>query len=845
MAFSKKAKIWLIIILTPIMLLIIGIVGLKLYLTSERLKAIVIPRIEEATHRIVTIQDISFSILPSLAVSIDGLKISNPEGMKFDRDEFISLDNLRLKVKIFALLSSKLEVNYIIIDHPKIYLETTADGINNYSTSSGLDKKDNTGTKAESQSSTALLLSNLEFNNGEIEYLNKKSDSRMTLLGFNQLMSAESKPSEQSIHLEGSSSIDKLSYGSMKTWFIDEQPLSGKLKMSYQIDNDILKIDDVTAKLKDLPLTMSGSISKLLAEEMFFDLTIASPGVQMSQLLSLVPPEMLKAAKGMTSSGDVKFSTIVKGRFSEKLTPGVRGSFTVTNGKIQYASLPKSITNINVSGSFEKPEARTGDKGIGRLGLEKIGASLGSNQLTGKLNITNFDNPLLSAVFNGTMNLNEVKEFYPLEQGTDLSGLMKADISLEGNVKIPQSIKAKGKIEFQNVIIKNANSPKPLRNLNGIITFNNQLVESKQLAMNIGESDLSLAFVMKNYLGMMMEDAAKSAGKPSATITLISKQLRTIDLISEEKPKTQVADKKKAVDKQGGLLPGFDIDANVNIDKLVTEKFEFDNARGSVSISNGVIKLKNFSVNTFQGTILTKGTLDVHDLNKRPFNLDLDIVGVESNSILPKFTSFGNNIFGKFSMKTSVSGDLNDTLGLDTKTLVGNGKVQIFDGKLLGFPLTSKLAEFTGINELKEVNFKNWSNAFTISDGRVNINDLKINAGTTDFLVNGSHGLDGSMSYNLTAKLPESVSDRLKLSGVGGQFLQFFKDKEGRINLNFDVSGMTTSPALKLNTKAQEEMAKQALEQQKQKLLDQGKKKVEDELKKKVGEGLKKLFKKP
>jgi hypothetical protein len=363
--------------------------------------------------------------------------------------------------------------------------------------------------------------------------------------------------------------------------------------------------------------------------------------------------------------------------------------------------------------------------------------------------------------------------------------------------------------------------------------------------MNIGESDLSLAFVMKNYLGMMMEDAAKSAGKPSATITLTSKQLRTIDLISEEKPKTQVVDKQKAVDKQGGLLPGFDIDANVNIDKLVTEKFEFDNARGSVSISNGIIKLKNFSVNTFQGTILTKGTLDVHDLNKRPFNLDLDIVGVESNSILPKFTSFGNNIFGKFSMKTSVSGDLNDTLGLDTKTLVGNGKVQIFDGKLLGFPLTSKLAEFTGINELKEVNFKNWSNAFTISDGRVNINDLKINAGTTDFLVNGSHGLDGSMSYNLTAKLPESVSDRLKLSGVGGQFLQFFKDKEGRINLNFDVSGMTTSPALKLNTKAQEEMAKQALEQQKQKLLDQGKKKVEDELKKKVGEGLKKLFKKP
>ncbi|MBI4810711.1 MAG: hypothetical protein HY800_04580 [Ignavibacteriales bacterium] len=101
------------------------------------------------------------------------------------------------------------------------------------------------------------------------------------------------------------------------------------------------------------------------------------------------------------------------------------------------------------------------------------------------------------------------------------------------------------------------------------------------------------------------------------------------------------------------------------------------------------------------------------------------------------------------------------------------------------------------------------------------------------------------MTYALNVKLPGSLSDRLKLSGVANQLVQFFKDKEGRISLDFDVTGATASPSLKLNTKAQEDMAKQALEKEKQKLLDQGKKKVEDELKKKAEEGLKKLFKKP
>jgi hypothetical protein len=453
----------------------------------------------------------------------------------------------------------------------------------------------------------------------------------------------------------------------------------------------------------------------------------------------------------------------------------------------------------------------------------------------GSMTVTNFDDPSLRASFNGTMNLGEVRDFYPLEQGTEVGGTLTANVTLDGKVKLPQTMKATGSIAFANVTMKTATSPKPLKNLIGTITFNNQVVESKQLAMNIGESDLSLGFGLKNYMGIVSNDAVKSAGKPSATVTLTSKQLRTADLLSDEKPAT--AEAKPAEKKQTGMLPGFDIDANVSIGKLVTEKFTFTDARGTVAISNGIITLKNFSVNAFDGTIKTKGTLDLRDPKKRPFDLDLDIAGVQSNTMLSNFTSFGQNIFGKISMSTKMKGDLNDTLGFDRKTLSGTGKLQIADGKLAGFPLTTKLAEVTNLTELREINFKNWTNAFSIADGRVNISDLKVNSGATDFLVSGSHGLDGSMAYNLTTKLPASVSDRLKLGGTANQLLQFFKDKDGRINLNFTVSGMTSSPALKLDTKAQEEAAKSQL-------LEQGKKKLDDQLKKKA-DGLLKLFKKP
>jgi hypothetical protein len=167
--------------------------------------------------------------------------------------------------------------------------------------------------------------------------------------------------------------------------------------------------------------------------------------------------------------------------------------------------------------------------------------------------------------------------------------------------------------------------------------------------------------------------------------------------------------------------------------------------------------------------------------------------------------------------------------------------VQVYDGKLVGFALTNKLADYTGLDELRQLDFKNWANAFTIANGRINLTNLIVHSSAADFTMSGSQGLDGTMDYILNSKLPESVSSRIKLQGVGAELLQFFKDKDGRINLNFTVTGMVDDPALKLDTQAQQDMAKKALEQKANEL----KNKAGDDVKKKAEDALKKLFKRP
>lgn len=877
---SKKAKVWLTVLAVSVVLIGGSALALKLYFTSERLKALVLPKVEEATQRKVTIGDISLSLFPTLAIGIERLTISAPENVEFDKEEFLTLDQLMLDVNILALLKNRLAINNIILRHPKLYLEVNSDGIANYSqpnvpeqpskpAKGGHEPEPSPSGKEETpRPSTGFLLSNFRIIDGEVEYIDKPADRRIVVANYDQTMRMDVSSGAGNVLLESESSVGSLSYGSMKSFLISNLPMTTYQKLTYTPTKGLLTLDSVSIGIHEILLVLKGTIENVQSKPIL-NLSLKSTRADVAQLLSLVPKEYMKMTQGISSSGKFQFAMTIAGESSDSVQPAVKGTFAIADGSIRYAGFPKSITNISLSGAFEKPAAVLGKKLPGRFNVEKFSATLGTSAITGKLSVIDFENPSLSALVIGEMNLGEVKEYYPFEQGTEFTGSLKANFSLAGRAKVPTSIKADGKLEFRNVTVKAAASSRSLRNLNGVVTFNNQLIDSKQLSMRIGESDMTLAFTMQNYLALVMGDAAAS-GKPSMVATLTSKQLRTMDLISEEtaektattSPSTsklsggdarQLAGEqdrsKPARQTQSALLPNMYVDANVSIDKLVTEKFEFANARGSVKIREGVITLQNFSVNAFEGNLVTKGLLDMRRMDRRPFTLDFDITGVQANALLPKFTPFGNNLFGKFSMKTTLTGDVNDTLGLNTQTLNGEGKVQIFDGKLVGYPMTMKLADYTGISELREIQFKNWSNAFTISDEKIHIKDLKIAAANTDFVVNGSQGFDGSLDYKMLVRLPESVSNRLKIGGLGGELINFLKDKEGRINLTFNVTGTASNPSYALDTREAEQAAKQALEQkvreEAKRLEEEAKKKVEEELKKKAEEGLKKLFRTP
>ncbi len=846
---EKSKRIWLIVLLVPLIIFFGLILTLKLYFSSERLKSFVIPKIEETTNRKVEISDISLSIFPTIGVNIENFMISAQKSEEFEKKEYVSLKRLILDVKIIPLFSHRLEINKVILDEPDIYLEINAEGIPNY----GIDGRNigdekNFEVKTETTWKGSISLANFQINRGKLEFVDKKDNTRMLINNFNQRSRVSTLTGTNNVNFISEFEIDGISYGSVSSYFVEHLPLKGVQTSTYYPATDELVFDSVKASMKEIKMSMTGKITNT-QNVPDFDLVITSEDSEFSHMLSLAPETLIKPGQDLKSEGKFNFKMKIVGEFDDNKMPVATGEFGLVNGTIKYAELPKSITNIKLTGSFEKTDREES------FSIEHFGFNIGNNPIAGNLAVSNFDDPSISLKASGTLNLGEVKDFYPLEKGTELSGTVFGNVSVSGKANIPSEVKADGRIVLKNLFIKIPDSQRAITNLSGHIIFNNHLIDSKDMFMNIGESDLKIKFTLKNYLSIVLKDD-KNLAKPSALITLTSNQLRTADLISDREKESKGKEEKPA----SMILPGIDIKANVNIDKFVTEKFEFSNASGSVGISNAIVELQNFSVDIFRGNITTQGTLDLREPGSRPFDFKLDIVGVEANFMLTKFTSFGNNLFGKFSMTTNLKGSLDDTLGLNQNSLLGNGNVQIHDGRFVGYPVMASIAGFTGIDELRQVDFQSWKNSFTITDGRILIKDLIISAGNTDFNVNGAQSFDGTLDYSVAIKLPQELSQKLKVGGTAGQLLNTFKDKEGKLTVNLLVSGNTSKPAVGIDARGQQRQIEEAagreidkrkseleskIREETKKLEDSVKQKGVEELKKKGEDALKKLFKRP
>jgi len=837
---------------------------LKSQFSDEALTAQANQAISENLARKASVGNVSLTLWPPVSLELQDLIIENSPDTGFTHARpMFELKHALVRVNLLALLQKRIEVEDITADSPYFLQETNFLGATNLEglmkeTADSTTATPDTAAKADSESPiSGISFERITIKNLVYEKLDRKENSSLTATGIGLEVRAELESAAKELRLDGDFSIEKMSFTNVFGTLVEDLKITGSQKSKFYLEAGKFEFTEVKAIAGLLPLTLTGYMDSLYTERFFFDLKIVSPEADLKAVLSLISKKMLKDIASAKTSGKFKFDMAILGTMTKTEIPGFAMNFDLSQGKVQYPQLPQPITGIDLHGKLTEA----------MFDLKSFRAALGSNTIDGALLVEDFERKKINLKLFTALNLDELTQFYPLEKGTTLSGKINSNVRVSALLSDMQTAKASGSTSFTNV---NYNSPEmqtPLSKLSGTLNFSNERLEIKNLALALGQSDIQFDGYVEQYLRLAFSDSTQ--GKtPYFYASLRSKNLNLDELLPADTA-AQTAQISTATPQKREQLPDINGKFEVEINALTVNQIQMKNAQGEVVLKDKILDLRGLKFLIFGGTAGMSGQINLTDINRPKFDLGISIQELSISKMmtempdLDEFAKIGKYLDANVSLKTDFSGKLNDTLGLDLPSFIADGNLGMKKGEMSGHPVQNKIASALNNDHLKKLSISNWTQGFEIKNGRMHVEDLSFTANDAEIQASGSQGLDKSVDYKVTMKLPTSAQTGIQ-QAIGKTGASLLTDKTGRVPVNLLVSGTFDSPKVSLDEKALVSNAtskllnpltekveekklevKKAIEEKKSEVKETVKKKVNEEKKKleeKAKKNLKKMF---
>ena len=308
---------------------------------------------------------------------------------------------------------------------------------------------------------------------------------------------------------------------------------------------------------------------------------------------------------------------------------------------------------------------------------------------------------------------------------------------------------------------------------------------------------------------------------PNATIDISSKSLNIDKLLglAAGLPKTQKAQpaKKSSDDIIAKSLPsGLVAQGNVKVDRAIYKGLTTNNFIMTFDLVKGVLTVKELSTKAYGGKIDSIMTVD---LNKPGLAYDgkLGLQSVQagdfSSALAEKLTGM---LSGSLQSEMTFTG-AGTTWEKISKFLTADGSFTLTDGTIKGTPVSMSIANLLGLQELKNISYKNFAGTFKIVEGgKVKIK-TNLKGADLDAEAEGIVGLDGNLDLPLTFHLSPLLADKLRSRA---SFAKYLTDEQGGATLHLKLTGNLKSPRPTLDMKGVQDQLQKTLQENILKKLD-------------------------
>lgn len=803
--------------------ILVIILAVTPYLFKDKIQSMIANTINDSVNATVTFDNVGlslFSNFPKASLTIDKIAVRNHVPFKGDTLFYADKINLKMSIgEIFKDASETLDINSVSVINSNLNIHTNKDGVGNFD----IAKKTNAvTTEATNSNSISLSIQDYNIENLLFTYTDDLSKMRLVLKDLNHTGNGDFTQEILDFNTKTKAII---SIEMNETNYLKNVSLSLDATFGINLKNNTYSFKNNKAFINQLPLEFNGFI-KLIEDGQKFDLTFKTPTSSFKNMLALVPEQFSGNLSKVKTEGNFNLNGSVNGILNEKTIPNFDINIASKNAMFKYAELPKTVKNIDID---TKISNSTGSINDTKININKLSFTLDKDVFNASGKIYNVEkNPTVNLTTKGVINLANISKAYPIKLDKNMSGILNANVTTSFDMNSVEKgnyeqIKNNGTLSLNKFTYSGSEFAKDFFINKTLVSFTPNKIELKVFDAITGDSDLNIKGSLDNFYGFLFkEQEIKGSFKLNSSLLKVSDFMTTsIDSTETTTPTTNTSVK----------IPAFlNCSFTANATKVIYDNLTLSNVTGSMFIQNEAVKLKDLKMGLFGGNIGMNGTVSTKE--KTPvFNMDLGLKGLNISDsfsqieMLSSIAPIANAIEGKFNTTIKLSGNLTENMTPNINSISGdllgqlvNSKVTVKNSKIL----TSLSSEMKFL-DLKKLNLNDVKAVFSFKDGKVNVKPFNLKYKDIKVKVNGVHGFDQQMQYNLKFDIPtkylgSDVANYIsKLSPKDAQ-----KIKE--IPVTAGLSGNFSNPKITTDlNQATTNLTNQLIAQQKNSLINKGK----------------------
>ena len=721
-----------------------------------------------------------FSSFPDFRFKINNVSVIGVDEFKDDTLAFIT--NLSTDINLKSVISGgPYGINSIVIDKARILGKVLKDGKANWDIAK--PSKDSTGASTpESAEPTkfAMKLKEFKIKEAYIVYDDQQGDMYAKLENFNYDLNGDF--TQDNFVLNNLLDIAKTTFKMSGVAYLNEVHTHLKADLDMDMPKMKFTFKENEFSLNDLTLGFDGFV-EMPDTNIKMDLKFKANQTEFKSILSLIPSVYSKDFASVKTAGKLALDGYANGTYNASQMPAFGVNLSIKDAMFKYPTLPKSVNNINIDVKVVNP---TGVLDATTIDVNKFHVEMAGNPIDITAHVkTPISDPGLRAEFRGTVDLSSVKDFIPTEKGDDLSGIIKSDISVAGNMssidkKEYDKFKASGSLAIDKMNYKTASLPYEVHLNTMLLNFTTQFVELAKFDAKMGKSDVQANGRIDNLIQYLFKDSLiKGAFAINSNLMDLNELMGSSASTTAAAPAATTAPTSTASTGVAAVPANIDFNLDAKIGKVIYTNLILDNMIGNIVVRNQKVDMTNLKMNTMGGALTINGFYETSNIKKPTTGLNLKVENFDIQETFKTFNSVqklapvGQYAKGKFTATIeNFNTSLNQNMEPDLNAVKANGVFKTDKVNVGGFPPFMKLGEALKIEQLKNMDVSNLLVNYQIKDGRVVMAPFDTKISNVPTNISGSTGFDQTIDYKWKMAIPKSMFGGAANSALSGLLAQ-------------------------------------------------------------------------